>query len=445
MSDQLIYEIIHHGSIFEALSSKSINPLDILYWLTKHPVTISSIIAYRAICLYYPFNQHYLSNNNQESIHFIKLANKLEYSIVFVLSGGDYRLKSQINSNNSNSSNDDLFQICTEVYFILQYETDFSRRIRLICDDLNVDTTFTYEDINIIISSRSINLFNIVKTLFHKRQYLNSIFQNDFISEISECSSENVLDLLIERINFLKHNVPNYWSIICKSYSEVVKKRFNNVNHFKSQQQYQNLYHIFPEILSKDPLNLLPEAFNLLSLPKETQYYLLGIPFDYLIPSEDEINRTINFLSTEGIDKFCSKISEQNRKLFYDNSSSIVNSYDTLMEDPISYSPFDIIKFNDKGKIYIFTRPEFHRIVRTGKNHWNNLPLPDTIIQYIGTKITISKIYHLPSPKPLNDLFQDLKDNKIHRSIDTPLQFPFTEFASYLFQPLLETFRNQLL
>jgi len=411
--NQKVTESINIGSVFESLSSGFITVENVLNWLIQNnqsPLSTRYLAAYRALCLY--GEPHLQLIDGQ---HFLTKINNPEYGAIYILSGGTDNL---FTDTNEKELNDYLYM----VFGRLLTDSSLKDKISSVCDLSCNDTV----DIELIIHCRATKLISLAlrSLLIDTNNYLKYLVDCDYMSELTKYKMNQLGQLIINRCVFLKTNAPLYWiHVALPLYSKLISEKL--LTDQITQPILKQLNDLIPNVIPPDLLTLPLIEYNLKLFTPLIQAYLLGLPIDTYNPNPSMLNSLIKNLLSHGIEHYCQSILHQNQQRLNNHDTfglpityEYINTEDTLAENPFMYSPFDIVKFNDGSKIYLFTRPEFKRILETGKNHWTNVPLPLNIITLIEAKQKLARKLHLPESKPLLDLLTDLQNN--HFQLDLP-------------------------
>lgn len=442
-----VEEIINIGSIYLSLKSKYITGYEVLQYLyhfhnlsedkEDKNVSIDKLNAYRFACDEIHPNEQYISIKDKDSddkYHFIYLCPYSQYIGIFLTYDTDLYLPV------SKSRTDTISHILIPKLKELHKDHLQSEYYRFLIGDItfNIPVNETFFDEGFFFNNN--NVIDIIIRCDYNDIYDLRIIKNDFIYKIKQYDKFNKIDnnfinAVIIRCNYLAEIAPNYWkNVVYKKYLSFFEEAFLYINVEipinESNQEItplikssdlQPLKILFPTLINDKILNLSPLAKEIYFMPFIVKCYYLGLPFEYMVLTEQNILDKLYNLSTNGIQKYYDEFLIINKRRYQNNNITnlfveennllLGNNQDTLYEDPLSYSPFDILKYIDGNHLYYFTRPEFKKLVDMNKNIWTNKTLSGMFGISLKSKIIMEQYYKLPVPQPLNDLLQTLESS----------------------------------
>jgi len=375
-----LHQLLFSGSVFEAIYNKKVNIRDLLKYLLPLPVDIFTLSAYRAITL-----EVDLTEQELEEGHFLALANKVEYTAIFILTvplANFRRLLARYST---------LYQAKLR----LLYDEDFFNTILRYCDIPETSSPIKFSHTETIIRSRATCLFTAVKIAMPRQNYLPLILQADYTEEILLVPAAELLEPIKKRIKELREVAPLYWEQVGMFvYSKIVINKYSTPPTGSTVEELRQLFSYFPAITLPSYLNLSPVAYRVASLPIGLQQYYLGVELDKEELTLGEVQRRLELLSENKTPSAPLQIDSE--------------EVDSLYEKIRDYYPFDTISLTQQGKKFYFSRPEFAHLIETHRNPWNNLMLPLAFIHQLIAKQETAKNYRLPDAKPITELLDAL-------------------------------------
>lgn len=381
----LLEETVKFGSVCDAFDAEAFSPEECLEWLSTVETTDDTQLAYFALCSYLNPEEQYLSDNR----HFFVL--KPEYYRYTALWPFDHELPSVKDSEESGPLSEYISGE-SNVFSILRFFVPGTTIEKSVAKYFKARIYFTVPGLRLNINPL--------------------LLESDWIDMLE--IDDKLGTALIQRVKLLKEEAPTYYMTVKERYREVVS--LLSRKYLLASLNFLELTFIdseFPGILSRQIFSLTPLERKLAVLPLETAGYLLGLPVQKMQVSGEQINKAVKLFQQLGFESYCEKVKEFNvrehlQNCFTGDTVVFSNENDVLLEDVSSYSPFDIVPLQVGNCIFRFSRPEFQKIVDSGKNPWTNEPVTGFFLMQLVTRLKIAQVFNLPEPKPLKDLLTDL-------------------------------------
>lgn len=401
--DKLTHEIISFGSMHEALTRKWITPSDALqglhqYTWNNNTEFMRAQVAYSALCDFIPVSQQFIND-----IHiicgrreYIGIAlRKISFTNALVRRDSDNFLVDEYTA--------DILTILQNKRKSHEYRTYAgSPTWSTINGPILFDYLFARFFPNTHDTVQEINADLVDADWFDKFRYRTELAV-----------------VITDRCNFLKENAPLYYEKAKLEYDKVSEKLYHEGLLYELDfSNLENFALMFPNVFSFDIFKYSNCSKKLLTMPPFKAGYFLGFPIYNMIPSQKQIHQRITILEKMGIDKYCQMMQEQTRKITKPvtfNKCRYSNNEDVLGDKIETYSSYDIIPYQTGEYIYRFTRPEFQQLISSGRNHWTNLTLEDTILEVMKSRSAL-KI----KPLPLVELLKNLERGEIELIQDDP-------------------------
>ena len=392
--EQKVKETVIYGSLYESLYSGFLNIEDVLeYLLDNSPENDYQrkrmCISYRIIC---KFTQKQFIRDN----HFICLTDNEDYISIYSLSFPTITIEGY------QETSIQIFKKVQKIFKNFIVKNEKTRFLYVLCDLFN--DNFDEQDNIIIAATRSIK--NIPKI---HNDYLSFIL-TDYVDILETFPDNLYTEALGERCLYLKDCAPLYWEKVAYPlYYNFVKKKFPNAPKFT--RNMINIYdYSFPDLFSEKIKNR-SELFTILSNMKiEKCSYILGFPVNKYIPSERNLEKTLEDLDELGIEKYCESRKNENQE----KNIEIANPETVHFDKIEDFNPFDVVNYytdNEDGEdikhLFRFTRPEFENIIKDEKNFYTGKKLPTFILEEIKCRQNIAKNYNLPASEPLFELLKN--------------------------------------
>lgn len=389
-----VEQVLKYGSIYQSFIQEFIDPNDVLLYLLDQEVTIRTMVAYYFVC---KFSETQVLKSDDPEIndrHFMELNQSIQYIAIYTIY--DYSDSVPMNVNL-------LIERKKSSMWNMMMNPQFSRQIYNICGK-NVNDDITAEDISLAVLSRNMEV--LLK---------NDITIQNWVSDdmVSMIDPEDVLDnfnLILTRIKFLQEFAPLYWDDVAQpSYSKLMDKSNITPESPISWKDLQSLQSFFPSVTFDIGSEL---RFNIGKLSTIVQAYILGFPIHLYIPTTEQIQQTLNSLDELGVKEYAKTVYDRNRKWLEGDiypghpAPAIVNEQDVLGNSVFKYSPFDIVKYYDDSRIYLFSRQEFDNLVKTRKNHWTNNELHGLTTLSLKTRSLMAYHGRLPKSQTLSKLLR---------------------------------------
>ena len=239
---------------------------------------------------------------------------------------------------------------------------------------------------------------------------------------------------------WLKKHGPLYWSEVgINLYKPIVQ---NNIDMNKlSREEIKEYDELFPGLISSEILNCTDFRYEMKKLSLTQQSYVLGYPIHKYVPSEEIIEQSIKLVEDIGIDGYCDKIIDQNKRNMSDHSEMInplglsqdikfANEQNVLTENVYDYNNFDVVRYYIDSHVYFFTRPEFGKIANSKKNVWTNSVIPLSVLSEIVNRLEIEILYDLPKSLPLKEMLMKVENGDLIEKIPEP-KIPIIPPVSY--------------
>lgn len=414
MNNNRIRESIEIGSVYEALYNKLITTTEILKYLLISPITIRSMIAYKAVCT---FDRTQIIDD----VPFVLRINNDEYIAIYMLYFGKDHLSGR---NDIESLN--IARKTTSLIVKMSTMNIWARSIQILCDINHKKINIIPMDYDLIIGGRCINYIqHLLRS--NKDVPLTNFIQNDYIDILKSSEYSKYEDIMLDRCKQLKETAPIYWDKIGhKMYSNIILKNVNVKIPTFPRNKLDKYIALFPTLFDANILNMSSLIYNLNLLPLYIQAYVLGFPIHIYMPSKELINKSIELLKDKGIDEYVKIITDKN-KIYLRNFNDYItpfetkdiligNDQDTLFEDPNMYNLFDVIKLYIDTHVYFFTRVEFPTLIDKKINPWLNLEIPHAIIQEINSRYKTAEKYNLPECTTILELLKQVEDDKLYKN-----------------------------
>lgn len=424
----LLSQIFDHGSFYYSLLAQKITFSDLYIYLSKEPVSIKTMIAYRSIC------QLLQTNPMTDDIRiaaklFILETSSFEYFSIYLYSCLSL----------DNLTKDESYQLIQKQQNILPQllkSSSLNQNIHFLC---NTGLSFGPIDSTAVTLDCIFGCYsdNYIQQLgLNPDQIVEYALKYDHLQIFDKYDFSKYSRHLIARCQLLQKTAPTYWQdIAVPIYTTFLNQHLSKLP-WSSIKEYQPY---FPQLLS----NLLANGIESLILSNYSipiQAYYLGFPIHLYEPSLTELqdrrqalsNRT-EFLAQRRLD--VDRFLDHQHQTIITNGIQ-VNTANIYGDDINSFNPFDIIIYTQNKHITYFTRPEFDFILSENKNPWTNLSLPPIILFEISKRLEFASLFHLPPSKPLDLLLDDL-------SLDTTPSPSTTSSASsispFFYYPLTRT------
>lgn len=414
------------GSPLAALNKNFITIDELLRWLTTAPVTDRTLAAYRAACMANDPNEHYLEETTAPHIgksrHFLSGVRAPEYGAIFLLSGGD--IETPIFKD---TPTEQLIQHIAPALAKLHTDSNFERKMKLICDKSGVPVRFIQENRPLLFQCHGTNLIRefLAKINQNIDSQINLIIESDYFAALSVCDAS--VEPLMARCRTLMTTASQYWEAVAKpEYREVFNKLIaakKLVGSTKAQAQELNT--LFPGIFGVSLERLSDLAYKITCLEFTIQAYVLGFPIQYGLPSPDMIEELLYYLSNVGKEHYAEELKAHEEKLAnYYLSADITgwhrvpwrirNVQDVLENNVYEYNSFDRMMLITGVNIHHFVRPEFQNLLKSHKNIWTNEDLPKQFEIEVLARLQISEGLKLPSAGTILELLTRTDDGTLY-------------------------------
>ena len=258
--------------------------------------------------------------------------------------------------------------------------------------------------------------------------HISGLLANDYNIALAQADwiekfryNETLINIIIDRAIWLKDKAPMYYTNVAYTiYHKVVTELYKNKHLINvDPSMLSTIDSIFPDIIDPKILKYSksPDLFcyKISLLTHLTAGYILGFPVQNMIPTDDQISHSLDYIGCHGLDLYIQHIQTNIIKTYIPTmpiecgTGTYSNETDVILEDINDYSPFDIVAYQVGSHIYRFTRPEFPQILKSKKNPWTNEWLPPTILYLIRSRLDASEELEFPSSRPLKELMSHLQ------------------------------------
>ena len=198
------------------------------------------------------------------------------------------------------------------------------------------------------------------------------------------------VEVLSERIVFLKEHAPNYFDKkILPNLEKVTEKIFTTFPLSIIYSDYPKIIDLEKKVykteIYKNSLKKKGVSWALAILPIFLSCYLLGIPVITCdVPHPKNIISSINSIEKDGIEKYFESIYEKNKKKLeiygFDipvgNGTEEGEIVDLTFSSVSEYNMDDVITFYNSGVRHIFTTKEFDDLLKKQSNPYNRNKFP---------------------------------------------------------------------
>ena len=394
-------ETVIYGSVYEALYSGFVKNENILeYLLDTQPENEyqrkKMCIAYRIICIY-------SKNQFIRGKHFICLTDNNDYISIYCLSFQSLTLE-----NEDNKTNYEITQKIQKIIPKFIDDVEYYRFFYVLCGIS--DDNFVFEEHHNMIIASTRNLKHIDKVM----DDVFCILGADYLSILELLPKNNYIYSLIDRCIYLEDCAPLYWkNVAYPIYSNFIKNHLYSGEGFTKNLLLTYNYY-FPNIFSEKILNKSETALYLSNLSNEICAYYLGFPIHKYIPNKNILEESIDKLDELGTEKYCEEILKNKMK------HNVANNQNVEMDNIELFNTFDIVSYYDgNNHLFRFTRCEFDKLIKDGKNFYTGEMLPYFVIEKIKCRNNIANKYKLPKSQPLEELLINDKIEEDERiSID---------------------------
>lgn len=240
------------------------------------------------------------------------------------------------------------------------------------------------------------------------------LFECDRMDDIK--INEKTVSLYYDRVKYLEGNYKHYFYNVCYDRYDVMYKKFLKTYEIYKLKNEEFIYlkGIFDKVIEINDDSFYYSYFNkILSYDINFIAYVIGIDISNESYDFKKVCDMLSYINKIGIDEYCKRLSMKNKKRY--NIEDVINERNVLMEDYSEFNPFDIIRFEDGGKIYIFTRNEFTDNMVNYKNHWTNKIFPLNISNVIEMKNTYASKLKLPKCHSVRDFLNMIKEGDIYK------------------------------
>jgi hypothetical protein len=206
---------------------------------------------------------------------------------------------------------------------------------------------------------------------------------------------EKTIQMLVERILFLKKKAPGYYTTHVQQNLKMVSHRIFEIfpyqliyKHYRSLIEVDD--YVFKPILSKLGDFNSDLAWMLSILPHNLSCYLLGYPIiTASVPSPKNIIPSIKKIDQQGLDEYVKRVEKRNQVLIKEFSCDVSisnavdddeNYLDVAYQKVKSYNFNDVVMIFCSGTAFLFTAVEFEQILKKGLNYYNNQKFPSTFL-----------------------------------------------------------------
>jgi hypothetical protein len=399
---------IEHALVYNALQYGLITVEEVLTYLLDHPVTTSTLIAYRHVLLASPKAEQYCGDT-----HFLCRASP-EYGAIYANSAMPDRIKTTREGEEVS-----IAPFCFPGLLLITSKPDLGHACAIICDNTNTPCN-SNEDVKIMYGARSQRLLQTLGGFIFP-----SALAVDWIEPMRDSYKSTLFPFLVGHCLNLKKEVPVYWKALQKPYREFIEEIWRNYGLIPHPEYPEMLQELFGEdFFTPETFSFTPLVWYLYQLPLRLQGYFLGYPIHIKIPTPSDLLPSLKSLSEKGVDKYIQEFTEKHSAIINETTAP-VNDNDTLEESPASYSPIDVVVIEDgvSKKKYAFTRPEFDNLSKTGKNHWTNLAITTDQSFYICTRDVFAQALSLPEAVPLKDHLENIFNYKLSIQGDNIIGF----------------------
>jgi hypothetical protein len=435
---QIIQESVHFGSVALSLQTQIFDPISLMNYLVKEPLSIRTKVAYKLLCDQLHPHKHYLADGSHFLIH------QPNYLMIAMYYNLDLTVPTQINEPDSLL----IDQLC-EPLIEAQQDKDLQEETNLIAAGSG---TVSY------VVKHSTTYF-----LARNFAYIKQFTAHDMNLRLVDADwpekfryNEQLPKLIVKRIKYLQQHAPLYYSTVAqKIYHAVISKLYKD-NFFSrvSKKQLSTINKNFPNIIDPVILTYDDLCYKVSLLGNEIAGYVLGFPIQNMIPTKEQIREALQILIKMGVHKYVEQIRNY-VKLTYTpiipipcQNISYPNETDVITEEIDNYVPFDIISYQVGTHMYRFTRAEFPELVKSKKNPWTNDWFPATILATIVARNNAAKELGLPPARPLTEMLDRIEKDKFfevdpvsqnsNRSNSLTLPFPFNLLISRQFTDEVE-------
>lgn len=379
-------------NIAMCLSQKYYTVEDILKQLVKNNSDDDSdLSAYRILCL--EKCDQYIGDR-----HILSYLSSPRYFIVYWALGLD--LKAQISKSNK------------EETIALKFMDIISTMVGSL--DVNI-----YRDNVVSPSISNIQFYlkmrcdkTVMKLMEKKLAFFDSV---DFYTSVLNNDNNRIIPLLlskqkfvekvIERLDKIKGEDNGYYTkVMVPMYKDMIKSQ-STISYDQAKKLHQHL-----KCFNDNLMNLSQQCYTIYHMPIQKMAYLLGFPIHLYIPGKEALEKALIELNKSGGEKYYDEVQDYYMKTEYNHifggRSTFINDKDTLLSDIWTYSPFDRVVFNQNGKNFIFTRPEFPYLLEKRINPHTKVPLSVEFLETVKTRASMAKIYKLGESGPMKDLFE---------------------------------------
>lgn len=397
----LISQVVNFGSVSLALEEKLFTQIELLEWIATNEITENSHLAYYILSKSFHPNEHYLTDGR----HIFVI--KSRYAIHTTL----YKFDTSLRSIKNDESSVLLVELQIETQ-LQDLDLDFLRFAMVIGGFAQFSSSDKKQLVKILMKAfKAREPISFTEITF--KDHNNALIEADWISDL--IINDFLYGLIIRRVRTLKEKAPLYYSKIKQKYFDLFKTLYQKHLLGRSDPLHLRFLHEeFPGVLDPSLFQQPNEIRKLLLMPTILAGYVLGFPIQSVIPTVEQIKTAIEKYRQLGKEQYLEHIKKYVRQTYLlsipipSEEHILSNEADVLLEDVDSYSPYDIISYQTGKYVYRFTRPEFEKIIESGKNHWTNEEIPITIASEIITRTRIAIELGLPKSMPIKDLLDGL-------------------------------------
>lgn len=403
-TENILYETIYYGNPFEAIELNLFSCQEFVDYLSKNVETIPRERYYLSFCAlmrFYPSVYHYC--NGRHILTYFP--NDPILQRIFVIMGGSPELPT-----NKDEPTNTLWSVIFDVYSEYMNDTwsEEYERCMLLCNKITPKLTkkqLIFKDKDFIKSLYDYRCDKIISMLplcgFSSKDTIEYTIDTDWFELYPKLKP--YYDRYISRVEFLKTNAPNYFQKLCDQFlyqlCNITLADFEKLDFELLKKTCKSFPQQFTDVD-------IPEEYQRLCIyPIGVRSYILGLSCFPKIPSKKQLDDALLTLSKMGIDEYVEMVlSKQNYPEFPEDK--IVNSEDTLFENPKNYVSLDRFEVEENGKIYQFTRPEFKKLFTDKRNFWTKQPLSYSDLYSLQIRNQLCKELNLPSSDTLKVLIE---------------------------------------
>jgi hypothetical protein len=196
-----------------------------------------------------------------------------------------------------------------------------------------------------------------------------------------------------------------YAKVMVPMYTDIIKTR-NITNYNQAKKLHEHL-----KCFNDGLMNLSQQCHNIYHMPIQRAAYILGFPVHTYIPGKDVLEKALIQLNAKG-EKYYDDVENYYKGTEHTHplggKSTFINEKDTLLSDVWTYSPFDRVVFNQSGKNFVFTRPEFPYLLEKKINPHTKVALSSEFLDVVRCRYNMAKTYKLGESEPLRGLFEKM-------------------------------------